>query len=74
MPLNEIVISHTTVFLSLFGTSEHKSLEIFSGNIGITLDGKYMEVPLCIASLSKALFVLTSPATSAIATLKIYED
>ena len=39
-------MSQTTTFLFSFGTNEHRSFEIFSGSMGITLDGKYIEVPL----------------------------
>ena len=39
-PSNEKFISLTKTFRISSGTKEHKLLEIFSGSIGITLDGK----------------------------------
>ena len=61
-------ILQTRTFLSSFGTKEHKLLEIFSGSMGITCFGKYIDVPLFMASLSICESCFTISATSAIAT------
>jgi hypothetical protein len=65
------LISHTKTFLFSFGTSEQILFEIFSGNIGTTVFGKYIDVPLLKASLSISEFLLTTSATSAIATQRL---
>ena len=73
-PELEKTISQTKTFLISSGTSEQRLFEIFSGSIGITFDGKYIDVPLSIASRSNAVPGLTSSATSAIATLNVKDD
>ena len=54
------------------GFREHHPLDKGFGNMGITMLGKYTELPLRLASLSSASPVLTYAATSAIATSKCH--
>jgi hypothetical protein len=56
----------------VFGFKEHKSFESFSGSIGITLSGKYVEFHLFKASLSRLECSFTYSETSAIETINLY--
>ena len=56
------------VYFFSFGLREHLPFDNNSGNIGITLFLKYIEVPLFKASISKAEFFFTYSDTSAIET------
>ena len=46
LPFRLIWKTAENVSLSSLGRSEHNSLEILSGNIGLTLSGKYTDVAL----------------------------
>ena len=60
----------TIAFFGEFSFNEQRLLLKFSGSIGITLSGKYVEFPLFKASLSIIEFGLTKNDTSAIPTNK----
>ena len=52
LPFSSKSIFKVIVYLTLFSSNEHRLFEIFSGNIGITVSLRYVELPLKSASLS----------------------
>ena len=73
-PFELKTISQTRTFLISSGTNEQILFEMISGSIGITVLGKYIDVPLLKASLSNSVLGKTTDETSAMATLSVYED
>ena len=67
----EKIISQIKTFLISLGTNEQILFEMISGSIGITVLGKYIDVPLLKASVSNSVLGKTTDATSAIATLRV---
>ena len=67
LPFSSKSIFKVIVYLTLFSSNEHRLFEIFSGNIGITVSLRYVELPLKSASLSILLPISKNEETSAIA-------